>query len=268
MRTFFHLALAGFSALVLAIPAPAQTTVRGRLLDAASGAAIMEGTVVVAASRGRWQATTLTDSAGNFEFDSVAAGPYRLRASRIGYREAAGDLALAADSTVSVELRMSAQSVVLQPVTVVARSQRRGMSAEMRGFYDRMQTGSGRFVTRDEIQARRAGRVTDVLLGVPNLNASSGRMGTSGHPMSRGSASAHCQIMYFIDGVRMVHPMPNAPRVRPPEFVVDDYVSPSEVQGIEVYRGEADTPSQFVTPLVRCGTIVIWTRRGGRNMGD
>ncbi len=263
MRSSRHLALVGLAALSFAIPAPAQTLVRGRLLDAASDGVIAEGTIVISAGRGQWQTSTRTDSAGNFEFPNVELGAYRLRASRIGYREVLGDLALESDSVVSVELRMAAQSVVLQPVTVMSRSGQR-MSPEMRGFMERMQSGHGRFITRSEILGRRAGRVTDVLTGVPNLRPSSGRMGTSGHPMSRGSSTAQCQMMFIIDGVRMIHPMPSAPRVRPAEFVIDDYVSPSEIDGIEVYRGEADTPSQFVTPLVRCGTIVIWTRRGKR----
>ena len=43
---------------------------------------------------------------------------------------------------------------------------------------------------------------------------------------------------------------------------IDDYVHPSEVEGIEIYRGESDTPAEFVTRWVGCGTIVIWTRRG------
>jgi hypothetical protein len=263
MRPSRHLGLAGLAVLLFAIPAPAQTIVRGRLLDAASDGVIAEGIIVISAVRGQWQTATRTDSAGNFEFAGVGLGAFRLRASRLGYRETIGDLALESDSVVSVELRMAAQSVVLQPVTVMTRSGQR-MSAEMRGFMERMQTGHGRFITRSEILGRRAGRVTDVLTGIPNLRPSSGRMGTSGHPMSRGSSSAQCQIMFIIDGVRMIHPMPTTPRVRPAEFVIDDYVSPSEIDGIEVYRGEADTPSQFSSPLVRCGTIVIWTRRGKR----
>jgi hypothetical protein len=263
MRSSRHVALAGLAALLFDIPAPAQTIVRGRLLDAANNGVIAEGTIVISASRGEWQTATRTDSAGNFEFPDVGLGAFRLRASRIGYRETSGTLALESDSVVTVELRMAAQSVVLQPVTVMTRSGQR-MSPEMRGFMERMQSGHGRFITRPEILGRRAGRVSDVLTGIPNLRPSSGRMGTSGHPVSRGSSTAQCQVMFIIDGVRMIHPMPSAPGVRPAEFVIDDYVSPSEIDGIEVYRGEADTPSEFVTPLVRCGTIVIWTRRGKR----
>jgi outer membrane receptor for ferrienterochelin and colicin len=134
----------------------------------------------------------------------------------------------------------------------------------MRGFYERMSNGPGRFITREEIEARRVGRVIDLLRSMPNLRPSAGRMGTSGPMMARGSSASHCQVMFFIDGIRMIHPMPTAPRSRAPDFLIDDYVSPGEIEGIEVYRGEADTPSEFVTPLVGCGTVVIWTRRGRR----
>jgi hypothetical protein len=40
---------------------------------------------------------------------------------------------------------------------------------------------------------------------------------------------------------------------------IDDWVSPAEVQGIEVYRG-AQIPPQFTEGLNGCGAIVIWTR--------
>lgn len=247
------------AALVLAPPAAAQTLVSGRLLDVASDASIAEGTIVLSATRGAWQAAARTDSAGNFAFGDVAPGSYRLRASRLGYLDAGGDLRLTGDSSVTLEVRMAVQTVVLQPVTVVTRSERR-MSPEMRGFYDRMRHGPGRFITREQIEAGHASRVTDLLRTIPNIRAATSRMGMSGPTLSHGASGGRCSLVFFVDGMRMNQPAP--PGMRAVDIVIDDYVSPGDVEGIEVYRGESETPAQFITGAVQCGTVVIWTRRG------
>ena len=55
MRAHRVCLLAAAALLLAAPPAPAQSLVRGILLDAASGGALPEGTVVISANRGRWQ---------------------------------------------------------------------------------------------------------------------------------------------------------------------------------------------------------------------
>ena len=34
------------------------------------------------------------------------------------------------------------------------------------------------------------------------------------------------------------------------------------IEGIEVFRGLSELPSEFAAPDLRCGAIAIWTRRG------
>ncbi|HLM68463.1 MAG TPA: TonB-dependent receptor plug domain-containing protein, partial [Longimicrobium sp.] len=167
------------------------------------------------------------------------------------------------DSVVELRLLMAVASVALEPVTVVARSPRR-VSPTLRGFYQRMSNGPGRFVTREEIESRRPTRVTDVLRNMPNLNLIPGRGGMGGGTMSRGSSGGRCSVVFFIDGMLVSTPANGVPwrggaRTDRP---IDDYVQPGDIEGIEIYRGESDTPAEFVTRYVSCGTIVIWTRRG------
>jgi hypothetical protein len=38
---------------------------------------------------------------------------------------------------------------------------------------------------------------------------------------------------------------------------------PDNVEAIELYSSPANTPPQFVTRSMTCGTIVIWTRLPG-----
>ena len=44
-------------------------------------------------------------------------------------------------------------------------------------------------------------------------------------------------------------------------------VSPFEIRAMEIYRGPAQTPGQFLDSNARCGVILIWTRRGGAGPG-
>lgn len=266
LRVCLLAAAAAFLALS-SPPAQAQTLVRGILLDAASGGPIPDGMVVISANRGRWQRAIQADSVGCFEFADVSPGPYRIRATRVGYRDAVGDLALSADSVVDLEIRLAVATVVLEPVTVTSRSTR-DVSPVLRGFYDRMQNGAGRFISREEIEARQPVRITDMLRNIPNLRPSAQRMGSSGTSFSQGSNSDRCSVVFFVDGMRVNEPnvggMRSSARHDPP---IDDYVNPEEVEGIEIYRGESDTPAEFSTRWVQCGTVVIWTRRGFRERG-
>ena len=253
------------AAAVAVIPcgAAAQTLVRGTLVDDATGEALAGATVVISTNRGRWQRSVRTDGVGGWRFESVAAGPYRLRSTRLGYREVAGDVAVAGDSLLEVHIRMSAEAVVLAPLTVVARQEPQ-VSPVLQGFYARLRRGPGRFVTRAEIEERQPSRVSDLLRGIPNLTVGASRGSPTGGVLSRGSASGRCSVVVFVDGMRLNVPTPSARGPQNSPVPIDDYVHPLDVEGVEIYRGESDTPAEFATRWVSCGTVVIWTRRGGR----
>ena len=55
-------------------------------------------------------------------------------------------------------------------MTVVTRS-RRNVSPVLEGFYGRLERGQGRFVTREEIEARRRQAVADAVQPVQEANA-------------------------------------------------------------------------------------------------
>lgn len=262
-RVCLVVAVLAAATLVAARPAPAQILVRGIVVDAGTGAPIPSARVVLSASHGGWADELHTDSAGSFTFPDVRSGSYNLRLRRVGYRNSGGSLRLSADSVVELRLQMAVASVALEPVTVVARSPRT-VSPILRGFYQRMSSGTGRFVTREEIESRRPTRVTDVLRIQPNMILIPGRGGIGGGTMSRPSSGGRCSVVFFIDGMLVSTPANGVPWRSGPrtDRPIDDYVQPGDIEGIEIYRGESDTPAEFVTRYVTCGTVVIWTRRG------
>ncbi len=263
MRATSAAFLAAAALLLGAQPADAQTRVHGLLLDEANGEGLAGGSVTISTNRGRWQRTVRTDSVGAWSLPGLAPGAYRLRGVRIGYVETGGELEIAGDTLIEVRLRLAVRAVSLAPLTVVGQPEME-VSPVLRGFYVRMRSGPGRFITRAEIDERHPVRTTDLLRGLPNLRVASPGSGVGGGVASRGSSSGRCSAVVFVDGMRLTQPVIGGRGVSVSSVSIDEYVHPGDVEGIEIYRGEADTPAEFLTRWASCGTIVIWTRRGGR----
>jgi hypothetical protein len=268
-------------AVVLApVSAAAQSRVAGRLVDAGDGGAVPRGSVVLVASEGRFQREAQTDSLGIFVFEGVTPGRFRLRAGRMGYNTAqSGSLSLRQNDTVIIEIRISATDVLLQPVTVVARSASRS-SAMLRGFYERMDRGMGTYLNRDHIQRRNASQVTDLLLTIPGVRNGGWRPGGRQLFFARSikTGPGGCPVQFFVDGVHVNRSanlaafgsrrmasrdsILTSQEINTVQPSIDEIVDPSAVEGIEVYPGLGSVPAEFSSPEARCGTVVIWTRRG------
>jgi hypothetical protein len=70
-----------------------------------------------------------------------------------------------------------------------------------------------------------------------------------------GAGGAACPVQVFLDGMRTTREGPEG------DVVVDDLVSPLDVEVVEVFRGMASIPPEFLTNFARCGVIAIWTKR-------
>ena len=178
-------------------PASGQTVERdpeglrleGRVVDAETGTALVDATVVVepevlgafpgsAAGSGFVAAarTARTDSAGRYVFTRLAPGPYRVYATRFGYRPFSLTVSLDRSSAgVSVALR--ADPIALDPVR--SRSQARGPYVAANPFgpgselaLARLMVADlrrSRFVATDVRELTHADVVEGVTLGEPDL---------------------------------------------------------------------------------------------------
>jgi hypothetical protein len=63
-------------------------------------------------------------------------------------------------------------------------------------------------------------------------------------------------MQVFVDGAKVWYPSPSQPNP-PPDM---EEFRASEIAGVEIYRGAAETPLEFSGPTASCGTIVIWRR--------
>ncbi len=66
-----------------------------------------------------------------------------------------------------------------------------------------------------------------------------------------------CPAQVFLDGVLANRGGDRA------GVVIDDLVSPLDVEVIEIFKGLSSIPPEFLTREARCGVIAIWTRRSG-----
>jgi hypothetical protein len=260
MRHYFLPALLTCGMLAgWAVTASAQVTLVGTVQEDGTETAIVDARVEIFDRYNRRLAVRHTDAQGRFEARVRTEDGYRLRATRIGYREATTPILWTEGyDQIHVDIRLDPDAVLLAPLEVVARS-RPTTSPVLESFWDRQRTGLGHFFTQADIDRRRPSQVTDLIATVPGIRLESGGRGTQRVIyMNRGTRS--CQAQVYVDGFLLNR---GARTGRELGFTLDDAVSPAAVVGIEVYSGLATVPAEFLSPEASCGVVVVWTRRGG-----
>jgi len=130
--------------------------------------------------------------------------------------------------------------------------------------FDRRRQGPGRFFTRQDIDERDPYCLSDLLTSVPDISVVAVGAGTRVVRMMRRGG---CTPTIYLNGATILD-VPNPPMpigmqsdaVATLHFDIDQWVSPDEVEGVEIYRGPAEVPVEFSTVGSECGVIVIRTR--------
>lgn len=208
--------------------------------------------------RGRVIATRVADEDGTFTFSVPEEGRFSLMAERIGY-ETVVTPSVRVDRfrSMRVELRMSPEAVPLAPLEVVLHVPR-PTSPFHAEFEHRRQRGFGRYIVQEEIEERNPVFVTDILRSVPGVHIGSSGQGRNAIVYTSRVADlrGQCPAQIYVDGFHVN-------RAGGEMFRIDDIVTPSDVFGIEVYRGISTVPPEFLGPQADCGVVAIWTRRRG-----
>jgi hypothetical protein len=217
---------------------------------------------------------TRTTAEGTFAFRELSPGSYAVTVRHPSYRPQTGHVSVAHGDTIDIIIPMEAIATPLPGVTVVGEP--KPLSIGMAEFESRRAAGLGKFITAKDFEARPNATLTDVLRShVPGVlfvqqpgggfaAAGRGALQTTIGPPVRvwdffGGVKPEdkCYMQLFVDGQRIYtyrRPEDNGPN--PPKL--EDF-QVSNILGVEVYRGAAETPVQFNTPGSACGTIVIWT---------
>lgn len=238
-----------FLGLLVAAPLAAQSLredanglIRGVVLDLTTGEPIVEVAVRLYPPGDAEPILHTTNLQGRFFFPLQFPGTYGIELFRIGYGSVRDSIVLNEGAEVDVVAELALEAIAMEPVVVTSTRRSR---LDSNGFFDRRRTLSGRFITRDDIEARRPMYLADLLRTVPSLRVT---------PMANGQGSVitgrgGCFPTYYLDGVRLVE-----------SASLDMFLPPSDLEGVEVY-GSSATPPQYQGS--RCGTVVMWTRTPG-----
>lgn len=235
--------LIGLVPTLLPLPAPGQertATVRGRVVAAATGDPVA-GAEVSFPATGH---STLTNESGLFVLESLSPGPGTLEVRFLGTESRRIELDLAPGAIELLRIALVVRVIPLPTLDVTV--EREVVSAKLAGFYDRMEKGPGQFITREEILQRDPYRTSDLFRTIPGVRVVHRHLGRRTLRFTRGG---RCEVAFYVDGIRT------------PRLDVDN-LTPTDLDGIEVYRGVSEVPIRF-RRAATCAAIVLWTRDPG-----
>ena len=197
--------------------------------------------------------TAITDRDGAFRFELLPEGTYTIRADHLAYEAVEVEVDVAGDDrTTRVEIRLLPGTIAVAPLVVQVEG-RRPTFGPLVQVYERIdrqrRMGLGTILTRDDIERRVGGRVTDLMQGMAGVRVIPGPEGTT-IQMRRAVSLRGCPVQIYLDGIKVGTGSP------------DDYVIPTELEILEVYRGGSQVPPEFSGSDAQCGVVAMWTRRG------
>jgi hypothetical protein len=188
----------------------------------------------------------VTDHRGSLRLPGIPGGTQTIVVRSVGFQTQRQEVRVAGAAVYPVAFAMMLRAVELPEVRARARSGVRRLANA--GFYDRQAQGLGRFITREDIDARRARMLSDMLRTVPGVHLSGTRSSDSHASMRRSlMPNRRCPIQYYMDGI-------------PAHALNIDDIPARDVEGVEIYSGVSQIPPQFNRRTAMCGVIAIWTR--------
>jgi len=246
--------LAGLFTTTLSAQNPGTAQVRGRV-TARSETPISAAEITLLGT-GR---SVLTDSAGRFQLQDLAPGRHVIQVRRIGFQAQYLAAKLAAGEDKEVAIVLEPGSYELPEIKVTARATKPieyAWTTKYDDFFRRQRVGLGRYITREDIEFRKPFRTANLLAGIAGIKVNFRHLGASGTHVQFARCNLPGDVVsVWIDGWKQRYPESTGPAAIG-ELI--DRVLPSQIEMIEVYRGPAEMPAEFLDDS--CAAIAIWTR--------
>lgn len=258
--------LRGLNGLVLLallggwVPLAAQT-VRGRVTDRATGAAVVEGRVLLVTEQRFGIGQAITNDSGAFELTASGPGRYRLQFERPGYRLViTPPFDLKSGEMVDYALQVASLPPFALDTAVV---EGQVVPRRMLGFYQRRARAVGEFITRQEFERWHPQVATDIVRRAqvfdltPNpfygANGDFREYRIQSRRRTR-EAFGECPALIYLDDTRLG----NARDVN-----VDDILAVGAIEALEFYEGGTQVPIEYQSNGSECGVIAVWSRLEG-----
>ena len=283
MRRSIKLAVTLLSLLATSATLHAQTLIRGAVRADSTLTPIHGAFVALIGVDGSAVASAVSGSDGRFVLHAEP-GRFLLHVRRVGYSPTVTPEfeVPAAGTEVELTVLLPEDALVLDTLAVEGEAEPFA-PGPLRGFYERKRRGWGLFLTFEEIEAKNPGQATDIFRNLAGVRV----VPTGGRQWSIRMARAGATLPSYTTGKPPECHAPSCPDPRDEEpkpkqqecnvnvyidgallrdgpGVINQMVFASDVEAVEVYRGPAETPADFLSSNSRCGVIVIWTRRGPR----
>jgi hypothetical protein len=228
----------------------ARAVIAGRVTIAGDTLPMKDAEVFIVGSRER----QTTNSRGEFRFTGIYPGRYEVRVRRLGYEQLVKFVTVGGGEISKNNWEMRFLPQQLAEVRVQGRLVQ--VPPFLKDAYRRAAWGFGDFLLPDDIARRNAFQTADLLDMVPGAHVSKGdvefaRCDSNQDPFGAASGSRP-KIQVYIDGHLMTHMNSVASAL--------EMVTPKDIDLIEVYRGVARIPVEFLANA--CAVIAIWTKRG------
>jgi hypothetical protein len=265
---------------------PVEEVLRGRVFEAGSEEPVAGAAVTLYTLTRSVVGQSESGPNGEFAIPAPSGTVYFLYVDKDRYSDLTlvGDLVSRTDSAARLDLQLYPAPIELEGIDVRVEgpsvaAQRGRLRLETGGFFDRAEMGFGDFITPEDIESQFAANVSDYLREIPGIRLYRGLVmfrdpGNTNLTAGDGNPLGLCLPNVWVDGVLTI----KAADERVTEYYqdterretrldatdfgqsLDDYLLPTDIAAIEVYRRPSSTPLMWSGLGNQCGTIVIWTR--------
>ena len=186
---------------------------------------------------------------GTFAIDGLPVGMQIVRVRKVGYKVQYFSIRLAGGQEWDGKVAIRKLPQSLGEVTVVGKygkPPQYANTSKYDDFYRRRSKRVGRFLNREEIDQRAAGKIAELLQSMPGV-----RIGFTAPLQSEEISFLNCTasgVGVWIDGQKMTG---DVGEILP-------LITPSDIEAIEVYQRQILVPPEYRDNS--CAAIVMWTR--------
>lgn len=199
-------------------------------------------------------ASGTTNARGVFQISGVPWGRHTLVLEHPFYGQQEQTVQVVGGRAHDLRIYLTPKPVEMPPILV--RVKPRSWYREMNELQHRIDLGLGHIMTRTEIAEKQPMHLADVLRDVPGVDVRQSGSSMSGTFVvqmrnAQNMAGQVCQPAVWVDGQKW-------------RYTRDVYTNilGIELDVVEVYRGPAEVPGEFLDSGAQCGAIIVWTRRG------